>query len=209
MRHWTWRFALGIWAALAVAGASGQTLEGVLMPGKVIAGHVKVEQECDKCHVKFNKAAQDGLCIDCHKDVGRDLRAKTGHHGRITIEACRNCHTDHKGRDVNIAAFEPKTFEHAKTDFALVGAHVKVDCQKCHVTGKKYREAPSGCNDCHRKDDKRKGVLGVACADCHVQASWKETRFDHGKTRFALDRQACRYALQGLPRGATSTRTPR
>ncbi|MFZ5544283.1 MAG: cytochrome c3 family protein, partial [Pseudomonadota bacterium] len=28
--------------------------------------------------------------------------------------------------------------------------------------------------------------LGAACADCHTEASWKQARFDHDKTRFAL-----------------------
>ncbi|MEP7181683.1 MAG: cytochrome C [Betaproteobacteria bacterium] len=186
MRHWRWRLALGLTAAWLAGGAAGQALEGVLMPGKVIAGHAKLEQDCAKCHVKFNKAAQDGLCLDCHKETAADVRAKQGYHGRLKIESCKSCHTDHKGPDVNIAAFDPKAFEHAKTDFALLGAHPRVECKACHLVGKKYRQAPGGCNDCHRKDDKHKAALGVLCADCHTQASWKDARFDHAKTRFAL-----------------------
>ena len=180
------RHALAILAAFLTTAVGAQALEGVLMPGKVISGHAKFEQECDKCHVKFNKAAQDSLCLDCHKEVSKDVRAKTGYHGRIQVDACRSCHTDHKGRDVKIAAFDAKTFDHAKTDFALAGAHVKAECKSCHVAGKKYAEAAAGCNDCHRKDDKHKGSLGVACADCHTQIRWKDTRFDHAKTRFPL-----------------------
>jgi len=180
------RHALAILAAFFATAAGAQTLEGVLMPGKVISGHAKLEQDCDKCHVKFNKAAQDSLCLDCHKETAKDVRAKTGYHGRIQIDSCRSCHTDHKGRDVKIAAFDAKTFDHAKTDFALAGAHVKSECRTCHLAGKKYREAPAGCNDCHHKDDKHKASLGASCANCHSQAGWKETRFDHAKTRFAL-----------------------
>ena len=48
------------------------------MPGKVIAGHAKYEAECSNCHVKFDRAAQDGLCRDCHKPVGADVAAKQG-----------------------------------------------------------------------------------------------------------------------------------
>src|SRR5215469_6845265 len=96
------RCALALVAALLGPGALAQSLEGVLMPGKVILGHAKYEQDCDKCHVKFNKAAQDALCSDCHKEIAQDVRAKTGYHGRIKTESCRSCHTDHKGRDVNI-----------------------------------------------------------------------------------------------------------
>lgn len=187
MGHVRWILALGTLAALFATGARAQSLEGVLMPGKVVAGHAKYEQDCAKCHVKFDKAAQDGLCKDCHKEVAQDVRAKSGHHGRIRIESCRGCHTDHKGRDVNIAAFDAKTFGHVKTDFALAGAHAKAECKACHAAGKKYREAPAGCHDCHRKDDRHRGTLGAACGDCHNETKWKETpRFDHAKTRFAL-----------------------
>ncbi len=186
MRLWRWRLALGLTAAWLAGLAGAQALEGVLMPGKVIAGHAKLEQECAKCHVRFDKAAQDRLCLDCHKETAADVRAKQGYHGRLKIESCRSCHTDHKGRDVSIAAFDPKIFEHAKTDFALLGAHPRVECKACHLVGKKYREAPGGCNDCHRKDDKHKGALGALCADCHTQTTWKDFRFDHTKTHFAL-----------------------
>ena len=43
------------------------------VPGEVIAGHVEYEYECGKCHQRFNKAAQNGLCLDCHKDTARDV----------------------------------------------------------------------------------------------------------------------------------------
>ena len=153
------------------------------------------------CHVKFNKAAQDSLCLDCHKETAKDVRAKAGYHGRIQIDACRSCHTDHKGRDVNIAAFDAKTFDHAKTDFALAGAHVQGGMPDVPRRGKEVpRGAPAGCNDCHRKDDKHKGSLGASCADCHSQADWKDARFDHAKTRFALTGKHVDTRLQGLPR---------
>ncbi|MBK8739526.1 MAG: cytochrome C [Betaproteobacteria bacterium] len=181
-----WRLLLISSAAWLATAAGAQSIEGVLMPGKVIAGHAKYEQECGNCHVKFDKAAQDKLCLDCHKDVAGDVGAKQGFHGRSKPEPCRTCHTDHKGRDVKIARFDERAFDHAKTDFLLAGAHPRVECKACHAPGKKFRDAPGACNDCHRKDDKHKGSLGVKCADCHTQTAWKETRFDHGKTRFAL-----------------------
>ena len=167
--------------------AGAQSLEGVLMPGKVISGHAKVEEQCEKCHVKFDKLAQDRLCLDCHKEVARDVRDKHGFHGRLAPQACRTCHTDHKGREMNIAPIEEKGFDHAKTGFALAGKHADAKCASCHVAGKKHREAPATCDGCHRKDDKHKGGLGPQCQDCHKETQWKDTtRFDHAKTKFAL-----------------------
>jgi hypothetical protein len=181
--------ALGIPALLLAPGlpARAQSIEGVLMPGPVITGHAKTEMACAKCHTPFDKAAQDKLCLDCHKPVGEDIAQQRGMHGRINKrDACRTCHTDHKGRDAKVAAFDTETFKHAQTDFALRDAHLKVKCESCHLPAKKYRDAPGACNDCHRKDDKHKGTLGPKCADCHTEANWKEARFDHDKTRFKL-----------------------
>lgn len=183
--RWLRRLVLALVVGAAPC-AQAQSLEAALSPGKLIEGHAKVENECQKCHVHFDRAAQDRLCTDCHKEVGQDLRQRTGAHGRMKPQPCRTCHTDHKGRDVRIAEFDHRKFDHAQTDFLLRGAHAKVECTKCHETGKKFRLAPQECVACHRKDDTHKGSLGAKCADCHTENNWKETRFDHGKTRFAL-----------------------
>lgn len=179
-----WAFAAWLVSALAPAGAQG--LESALSPGPLVQSHAKVDGDCSQCHVRFDRAAQDGRCIACHKDVGADLRAKTGFHGRQRPQPCRTCHTDHRGRDMKIAEFDRKAFDHRQTDYLLRGKHASVDCTACHPAARKYREAPQDCLACHRKDDKHKGSLGSQCGDCHTEASWKEARVDHDKTRFAL-----------------------
>ena len=185
--HAYFRILLGV-SLLAVLplSAGAQSIEAVISPGVLIKDHAKFDEDCKQCHVRFDRKAQDGRCMDCHKEVGADVRGKTGYHGRMKPQACRSCHTDHKGRDVRIAEFDKDRFDHSQTDFTLRGKHADVDCGKCHAAGKKYREAAPGCNDCHRKDDVHKGSLGPKCADCHTEKNWKEARFDHDKTRFAL-----------------------
>jgi hypothetical protein len=165
---------------------SAQGIESVLAPGKVIKGHLKLEDDCQQCHVKFDRKAQSALCMDCHKDVGADVKRKTGFHGRLKPQACNVCHTDHKGRDAQIAPLDKQKFDHSQTDYQLRAKHQPVACEKCHVVGKKFSEAPTLCNACHRKDDTHKGSLGEKCADCHNESSWKDARFDHDTTRFAL-----------------------
>lgn len=180
-------------ACLLLAGqAQGQVLESVVMPGKVIEGHAKLEAGCGNCHKRFDKAAQARLCLDCHKDVAADAAAGRGYHGRsadVRGRQCRECHSDHKGRDARIAAFDPARFDHATTDYALRGAHAKpgLECRSCHASGRRWREAPGECVECHRMDDAHKGSLGAKCADCHDERTWKEARFDHGRTKFALE----------------------
>jgi len=181
--------ALLIVSSFWIAGpACADNVESVLMPGQVIQGHAKYEADCKNCHKRFDKKAQGGLCMDCHKEIAVDAVQKRGYHGRMVDRECRNCHTEHKGRNVNIAPLDERRFDHRQTDFPLKDAHAasKLKCTDCHSRGKKYREAPTDCYACHRKDDKHKGSLGKLCGDCHKETKWKETRFDHSKTRFPL-----------------------
>ncbi len=187
LRHWLRRAALAfVLATCAWAPALAQGIESVLRPGDLIAGHAKWEEECTKCHVRFDRTAQNGLCMDCHKEVGNDVREHTGYHGRLKPQGCNSCHTDHKGRSAKIVVLDKPRFDHTQTDYELRGKHAKVACEKCHEPAKKYWEAPLDCNACHRKDDVHKGSLGPKCADCHTENDWKEAKVDHDKTRFPL-----------------------
>ncbi len=164
-------------------------IESVMMPGKVIQGHQKWEDNCQQCHKKFDKEGQNQLCIDCHKDVKQDFLQKRGYHGKMkTKQDCATCHTEHKGRDANIVVLDESKFNHVQTDFALKGGHAneKVVCKDCHKPKVKFRDAPNSCVSCHKKDDKHKNSLGDKCADCHVEKSWKEITFDHSKSDFPL-----------------------
>jgi hypothetical protein len=197
-------------ACTFAAGARAQGIESILAPGKLVQGHAKWENDCSQCHVKFDRKAQDGLCMSCHKEVAADMRARTGYHGRLKPQACNTCHTDHKGRGAQIVLLDKKQFDHNQTDYVLRNKHQKVECDKCHVTGKKYREAPQECNACHRKDDVHKGSLGSKCADCHSDSSWKETtRFDHEKTRFSLTGKHVDVKCNGCHKTSDYKDTPR
>ena len=171
--------------------AMAQTIERAIMPGEVIEGHKKLEEDCAKCHVRFDRAAQDRLCLDCHKEIAGDVQAKRKLHGLMDIASCRSCHTDHKGRSAKIAEIDKKKFDHAKTGYRLQGGHNKesVKCESCHDSRKKYREVSSRCVDCHHKEDQdkgHKGKLGAKCESCHDDSDWKKAKFDHEKTRFSL-----------------------
>ena len=174
---------------MAASGAGAQSLESAVMPGPVIQGHANLESACGNCHVRFDRAAQAQLCLDCHKPVKADVAAGSGFHGRLKERGhdCRSCHTEHKGRGARIIALDEKKFDHAQTDFLLRGKHKTAkSCASCHRAGVKYRAAPTDCLSCHRKDDKHKGGLGAKCGTCHNEDTWKEARFDHAKTKFPL-----------------------
>ncbi|MFZ2542187.1 MAG: cytochrome C [Gallionella sp.] len=183
------RRAILILSLSCASAAWGADAESLLMPGKVISGHAKLEAKCEECHVRFDKAAQNGLCKDCHKEVKADVQNHKGYHGKIDDQDCKECHTDHKGRDAKIVLLDVDKFDHEKTDYPLRGAHEKQDkvkCKDCHDPKKKYSEAHSDCNACHKKDDKHKEELGTDCVNCHKETDWKEAKFDHSKTKFLL-----------------------
>ena len=159
------------------------------MPGNLITGHADLEVRCENCHIRFDKAAQNRLCLDCHKPVAADVKSGKGFHGRLAEKTCRDCHTDHKGRGARIVVLDEKKFDHGKTDFALTGKHRQAKCSNCHRPTVKHSQAPMECIGCHRKDDKHRGGLGRECANCHHDRDWKDARFDHGKTKFPLRQQ--------------------
>ena len=169
--------------------AVATNLETLLMPGPVIAGHAKYEQECSRCHDRADRSRQAALCRTCHEPVAVDIAQHKGFHGRLRgaeTAQCSACHTEHKGRQADVVKLETASFPHAQTDFPLQGAHATVACAACHLAGRKHREAASACIDCHKKEEPHEGKLGRDCAGCHEAGSWTRVRFDHAKTRFAL-----------------------
>jgi len=183
---------VALWVACSFVFATevlADSSNDLLLPGQVIQGHAKYESDCASCHKPYDKAAQSGLCKDCHKEIAKDVNEKHGFHGLMKEEkACKECHTEHKGRDANISKLITTDFDHSITGFVLKGGHLnsKVLCKDCHSPLKKYRQAPTKCNGCHERDDKHKGSLGTDCASCHEEKDWKTTHFDHGKTHFPL-----------------------
>lgn len=198
-------------STLAAPAAFASTLERLLMPGEVSQAHAREEADCEKCHDRKDKSRQTGLCLECHKDVAADVRARQGFHGRALRAdgACSACHTEHKGRNGDILRFDRDAFDHARTDFALTGAHAGPACAACHVKGKPWREAPHECVACHAKQDVHQGKLGKDCAACHTTDAFKPTRFDHSKTRFKLTGAHERTTCAACHRAATYKDTPR
>lgn len=208
---WECLWVVVVLVALLPWSAHGQSVESVLAPGDVIAGHAKLEGVCASCHVRFSPKGQDALCMDCHKEVSRDVKSKSGFHGRLKGEpTCRSCHTDHKGRQARIVQFDPKKFDHRQSDYLLKAKHQDVACDQCHLKGKKYWQAASDCLSCHKKDDVHKGGIGGKCSDCHSESGWKDTSFDHAKkTKFALEQKHTKVKCDGCHANGHYKDTPK
>jgi hypothetical protein len=133
------------------------------------------------------------VCSACHADRHGGEFAAAPHSNQ-----CSQCHTPE--------GFKPTTFSvarHAETQFALIGRHASVACEKCHkplIAGpttlapvkdgtpsnvpRQYHFASRTCNACHTDPHQTK----LACETCHTPEQWKEVRpFDHPSTRFKLE----------------------
>lgn len=164
-------------------------IEKLVMPGPLVEAHADLEDDCTSCHTPFARSEQRNLCLGCHEDAGRDIEAREGYHGRSRARSgeCSLCHGDHLGRDGDIVALRPETFDHDQTDMPLRGQHRAAECGACHRDGVRHREADKSCADCHGEDDVHEGSLGRNCGECHEPGGWRESvEFDHGRTDFPL-----------------------
>jgi LSD1 subclass zinc finger protein len=98
---------------------------------------------------------------------------------------CEACHTQEAWTDL-------REFDHAKTEFPLLGAHRAVDCKSCHVAAAGaalvlFKGASENCADCHK--DVHAGQFAkngkTPCSDCHNADAWSPSTFDHN-TRTSL-----------------------
>lgn len=179
------------WVLCMPTAALGASLERLVMPGPVIAAHADLENDCSNCHKVFAAGEQTALCLDCHKEIAADVTSKTGMHGLLAKDTpqlvCKDCHTEHKGRDADVVGLVRSAFDHDRTDFPLRGAHAGRDCAACHAAGKPWRDAPSTCVACHGDEQPHQKRLGDDCAGCHSEErKWPDVRFDHSKTSFPL-----------------------
>ncbi|MDJ0939369.1 MAG: cytochrome c3 family protein [Woeseiaceae bacterium] len=204
--------ALMLAAMLAADTVLANSLEKLVMPGRVIEGHADTEAECGACHDDNSDAATATLCTACHEDVGADRLAQTGFHGRMpaarTTE-CVACHTDHEGRDADIVDINAGLFDHDFTDFLLTNAHAAARCDACHAPGDSYHEAPTECIDCHRDEDVHKGSLGPDCASCHGTSDWPTFEFDHATTGYRLTGAHATVVCADCHRNNSYDNTPR
>lgn len=142
---------------------------------------------CAECHqmdlpvrqiFQDRKGVEPQACQTCHEDV---------HEGRFGI-TCADCHVEKSFHQIETARFN-----HALTDFPLLGKHQGVDCRECH-TAESYTEAVAHatCASCHA--DYHEGQFAGReqvpdCAACHTEAGFAPSTFSmeqHAATAFPL-----------------------
>jgi len=116
-------------------------------------------------------------CFTCHKDY---------HQKQVSIE-CQNCHDTQNWKNAI------QTYNHDKSEYILDGAHISVECEKCHIPFDNNTQMWNltmlqyeNCLSCH--EDIHLSSYGKNCKTCHFTSHWtKELKyFEHDSTMYKL-----------------------
>ena len=172
-----------------------------ISPGELTSAHANLEgvQNCTKCHT-IGKTIANDRCLSCHTEVSTRVQAKKGYHATVSSQPCATCHSEHHGRDFSIIHFDRSKFDHNTTGYPLIGKHVGVSCDSCHVRSRisasdirslldKRRTTYMGmervCKNCHT--DQHRGQFTNTCDQCHTENGWKPaSKFSHDRSRYPL-----------------------
>ncbi|MFL6307270.1 MAG: multiheme c-type cytochrome [Candidatus Sulfotelmatobacter sp.] len=146
--------------------------------------HTVPPRQCTDCHVNNNYNLTSTTCVSCHL---KDFQGATNpnHVSGGFAQTCETCHTT--------AAWQPASFDHAKSGFPLTGAHTVPprQCTDCHVNNN-FNITSTTCVSCHQNDFNN-AVSPVAhagfpttCQQCHDTVQWTNAKFDHSTTGFTL-----------------------
>ncbi|MCB0547266.1 MAG: hypothetical protein KDD19_06720 [Phaeodactylibacter sp.] len=174
-------------------------LQAQLSPGPLSRAHADLEgiANCTQCHTLGEKVSND-KCLNCHKEIRSLISSRSGYHASRDVRGkdCSECHSEHHGRNFDMARFDEGNFNHSLTGYELAGAHRRIDCRQCHIPDfidepelKKRKDTFLGlskdCASCH--EDYHQKTLSNDCARCHVPDAFAPaTKFDHNQADFAL-----------------------
>jgi hypothetical protein len=150
-------------------------------------------EDADFSHDAFVLNGQHKLaaCSDCHTDgtvnISSDcMSCHLGDYNRTTDPdhqvlgfplACEACH------GTSALSWEDAVIDHSS--WPLQGAHIALDCSRCHTTG---TELPTECFGCHADDynatsspDHQVAGFPTTCELCHYPTHlfWTQGVFDH------------------------------
>jgi hypothetical protein len=159
-------------------------------PFPLLGTHVSVP--CGSCHTNGNYTTLPTTCVPCHQTEYNSTSNLVGipNHTALSYPTtCLNCH--------NMTNWLNAVFDHSKTPFPLVGAHLTVPCANCH-TNPNFALTPTDCYSCHTAkwqstatlggsvpnhlaaDASVAGITTAACASCHTPSgNWLDGKFTH------------------------------
>lgn len=180
-----------------------------LSPGDLSKYHAKLEglNNCTQCH-ELRKDVSDLLCLSCHKAIDRRIQAGEGYHSSAEVKGvhCAKCHSEHVGREFELVHWKDgkEKYDHAKSGWALTGAHATKKCADCHSKLSTFGVPEElatldsttnhdrtllgltrACNSCHA--DEHGEQMANDCESCHNTEKWRPApTFSHAKSAFPL-----------------------
>lgn len=131
---------------------------------------------CSACHQSGNFKSTSAECYACHQTQYTSTTSPNHVQGGFST-TCQLCHTT--------SAWQPASFDHSTTKFALTGAHTATPCQSCHTNGN-YQLSHTGCYSCHSTNyngttNPNHVSVGfpTTCETCHSTTSWAGATFNH------------------------------
>ena len=137
---------------------------------------------CASCH---NAGVYKGLsttCVSCHQTAFNNTTTPAHAAAGFPVD-CTMCHAT--------ANWTGATFDHNKTAFPLVGAHLTVLCASCHGDGV-YKGKAMACIACHQTNfdntanpKHSAASFGNTCLDCHsMNPGWAPASWVHPTNLF-------------------------
>ena len=110
--------------------------------------------------------------------VGRQFRCVScrAWDAETMADRCAACH--------NTIAWNQVTFDHSKSNFPLTGAHITLQCAKCHQGGQ-FTALSTTCVSCHQDPAWHAGAFGISCDNCHSTSAWSSAQFNLSHPRIA------------------------
>jgi hypothetical protein len=132
---------------------------------------------CTDCHINNKYAGTPKECVGCHL-TDYNNTVNPNHKAAGFPTDCVPCH------GAAALTWQNAVFNHSQY-WPLQGAHVALDCNKCHSAG---YNLPRDCYGCHRSDyeatlkpNHRTAGFPTTCEACHfnTHTSWSQAVFIH------------------------------
>ncbi|MCK9425625.1 MAG: hypothetical protein M0Q21_06280 [Ignavibacteriaceae bacterium] len=154
---------------------------------------------CESCHLPASTSSLSAECSSCHQSSFAN--SASPNHQQLGLSSdCKSCHT--------ADGWKPSSFNHAATNYQLIGKHSTALCSDCHK-GKTVGTSQV-CNDCHQTNftnsiSPNHQTLGLStdCKSCHTSDGWKPSSFNHATTTFQLTGKHTTTACSDCHKGKT------
>jgi len=141
----------------------------------------------------------DLRCAECHRESLPTERL----YSPLTHDDCSACHETPHRRELGASCASchvttgfkqvaPDKFNHAATQYPLIGRHAGVDCERCHDPQSAWGRRPAfaTCTSCHRDAHGKQTKPDVDCSACHDERGFRPSSWrvaDHDRTEYPLE----------------------